>query len=166
MDQENNFETQGNNGVPNNQPLENNVDVQITKNDEINNKSPKTSKILLIIGLIITIILIIGIVILNINNDKESSSGVNSEIKKSAYWISSNALEPFDLYFLQLENGKENRIYSPLSIKYALEMLEEGTVGDAKAQISSVIGNYEAKKYINSRYKNSNKEWQNYRILL
>ena len=60
-------------------------------------------------------------------------------------------LEQFDLYFLQLENGKQNKIYSPLSIKYALEMLEEGTNGESKTQISSIIGNYEAKKYINSK---------------
>ena len=63
----------------------------------------------------------------------------------------SNSLEKFDLYFLQLENGKQNKIYSPLSIKYALEMLEEGTTGESKAQISNIIGSYKANKYVNSK---------------
>ena len=46
------------------------------------------------------------------------------------YALKSNSLEDFDLRFLQLENEKKNKIYSPLSIKYALAMLNEGTEGE------------------------------------
>ena len=41
----------------------------------------------------------------------------------------------FDYAFLKLENQEKNKIYSPLSIKYALKMLEEGANGDTKKQI-------------------------------
>ena len=87
------------------------------------------------------------------------------------YALNGNSLEDFDIRFLQLENTKENKIYSPLSIKYALAMLNEGAEGETKTQISSLIGDYKAKKYINSAnmsfanalfirdtYKNSIKE--------
>ena len=44
-----------------------------------------------------------------------------------------NGLSDFDLKFLKLENGAENKIYSPLSIKYALQMLAEASGGDSRA---------------------------------
>ena len=49
--------------------------------------------------------------------------------------------------FLKLENNKKNMIYSPLSIKYALKMLEEGAEGNTKAQIEDLIGDTELAKY-------------------
>ena len=66
------------------------------------------------------------------------------------YALKSNSLEDFDLRFLQLENEKKNKIYSPLSIKYALAMLNEGTEGESKEQISNLIGDYKPNKYVNS----------------
>ena len=56
-------------------------------------------------------------------------------------------LSDFDLTFLKIENYKENKIYSPLSIKYALKMLEDGTTGNAKTQISKIVGNYNLTTY-------------------
>lgn len=53
----------------------------------------------------------------------------------------------FDLSFLKQENAEENKIYSPLSIKAALKMLEEGAEGDAKTQISKYIGEYNPTNY-------------------
>ena len=53
----------------------------------------------------------------------------------------------FDYAFLKLENQEKNKIYSPLSIKYALKMLEEGANGDTKKQIENVLGNFTVKKY-------------------
>lgn len=61
-----------------------------------------------------------------------------------------NGLSDFDLKFLKLENGAQNKIYSPLSIKYALQMLAEGSGGDSRAQINGVIGKYASRKYVNS----------------
>ena len=67
-----------------------------------------------------------------------------------AYQIKGNAIGDFDLQFLKLENNKENVIYSPLSIKYALEMLKEGANGSTKEQIERIVGDYTPKKYPNN----------------
>ena len=77
---------------------------------------------------------------------------VDKEEKASPYRITSNSLEDFDLYFLQLENNGKNTIYSPLSIKYALAMLNEGTDGESHKQIANIIGEYKAKKYNNNEH--------------
>ena len=69
------------------------------------------------------------------NNDEEESE------------ISTNDLSDFDLSFLKLEDKKENLVYSPLSIKYALKMLEEAASGDSKTQIAKLIGDYTPTKY-------------------
>ena len=114
----------------------------------------KNNKILIIILIVFALFIITISTILFIdysNNKKGNDKQINSQESKSTYWISSNSLEPFDLYFLQLENEKQNKIYSPLSIKYALKMLEEGANGESKTQISNIIGDYNAKKYINSK---------------
>lgn len=55
----------------------------------------------------------------------------------------------FSMKFLQLENDKQNMIYSPLSIKYALRMLSEGAEGDTKVQIDNVIGKLNLTNYNN-----------------
>ena len=82
---------------------------------------------------------------------KSNKIKTNSKDVKSEYRMSGNGLEKFDLEFLKLENKDENVIYSPLSIKYALAMLKEGASGEDKEQISQVIGDYESKKYNNSK---------------
>ena len=46
-------------------------------------------------------------------------------------------INSFDLSFLKLETNKENLIYSPLSIKYARHMVDEGANGNTKAIISA-----------------------------
>ena len=48
-------------------------------------------------------------------------------------------------------NQKENLVYSPLSIKYALGMLEEAAEGDAKEEISNILSSYKVKDYTNSK---------------
>ena len=67
--------------------------------------------------------------------------------------LSGSSLSDFDLEFLKLENTAENKIYSPLSIKYALAMLKDGAAGDTKTQIEALIGDYEAKSYLNSEHR-------------
>jgi len=116
-----------------------------------NEKSNKFKKFYIFLILFFLIIVGIFFVLDKIDNKEDNNKEIDSVPKKSSYRISSNSLEPFDLYFLQLENKKENKIYSPLSIKYALAMLEEGTDGESKTQISNVLGDYLAKKYINSK---------------
>ena len=56
-----------------------------------------------------------------------------------------------DLTFLKLENNKKNTIYSPLSIKYALKMLEEGSAGESKVQISKLLGTTKLTKYTSNQ---------------
>ena len=55
----------------------------------------------------------------------------------------------FDLSFLKLENNKENMIYSPLSIGYALKMLQEGANSNTLTEINNVIGDFDPSKYSN-----------------
>lgn len=49
--------------------------------------------------------------------------------------------------FLKMENDKSNMIYSPLSIKYALKMLNDGASGNTQKQIQNLIGNENVPKY-------------------
>lgn len=77
-----------------------------------------------------------------------------------------------DYSFLRLENEVENKIYSPLSIKYALKMLEEGANGNTKQQIQDLTKKLNLTKYndidnvlslancvyIRDKYKDSVKE--------
>ena len=107
----------------------------------------------------------------NTGESKVGDTEVTDTKKAFKYALKSNSLEDFDLRFLQLENERKNKIYSPLSIKYALAMLNEGTEGESKEQISNLIGDYKPNKYVNSAnmslanalfirdtYKNSVKE--------
>lgn len=58
------------------------------------------------------------------------------------------SLSNFDLNFLKQENQEENKIYSPLSIKAALKMLEEGALGESKSQITKLVGDYTPTNYV------------------
>ena len=64
--------------------------------------------------------------------------------------MTDNSLENFYLSFLKLENEEKNKVYSPLSIKYALGMLSEGANGKTKEQIDAVVGDYSSKSYPNN----------------
>ena len=132
--------------------------------NEVPGAPPKKKKpiVLIIIIVILLLALIIGLIFLLKPSGKDNKENDNTEINtpsevKSDYRMLSNALEKFDLFFLKLENKEENMVYSPLSIKYALQMLSEGSSGKTKEQIDAVIGEYETKKYAN----NSNMSFAN-----
>lgn len=55
----------------------------------------------------------------------------------------------FDFSFLKMENEEANMLYSPLSIKYALKMLQEGADGNTLSQIEKVTSNLSLTKYQN-----------------
>lgn len=120
--------------------------------NEVGRPTNKTIRIRIILRIFIVSLLVGGIFgcvyFLN-NKPEENVTSQNKEVS-SPYRITNNDLNDFDLYFLQLENNEKNMVYSPLSIKYALGMLEEGAKGETKEQISSVIGDYKANKYVNS----------------
>ena len=53
----------------------------------------------------------------------------------------------FEFSFLKMENNKKNMLYSPLSIEYALNMLQEGADENTFTEINKVIGNSKLPKY-------------------
>ncbi len=62
-----------------------------------------------------------------------------------------NDVEPgdFDYSFLRLETKENNLVYSPLSIKYALNMLREGATGETRDELDKVLKDLELTKYKN-----------------
>lgn len=122
-----------------------------------NPKKGKSSKkmVIILLAVLIFIAIVAFFVYRYIKEDSQKEekkeSIVNTQKEyKSEYKMTGNDIQDFDLYFLQLESAKKNAIYSPLSIKYALAMLQDGAENDTKAQISNLIGDYKTKKYTNS----------------
>lgn len=142
----------------NKKPVEN-INTGNNTQDIVPKKTNNKKKSLIIITIILVIIAL-GIFIffkvkVNKNNSKPDDNKENVEVKRenkySEYQLKDNKLSNFDLYFLQLENNKQNMIYSPLSIKYVLEMLSSGTDGESKYQIDDILGTYTNKKYTNNK---------------
>ena len=128
-----------------------------TSNDSDNNKKKKGNGLLIFIIIFIIVLFIIGFAIVLLlllpkNSEKTKKIDTNKTETKSEYRLTSNSLENFDLYFLQLENTNVNKVYSPLSIKYALAMLQQGAKGQTKEQITNIIGDYKAKSYPNNNH--------------
>ena len=111
-------------------------------------------------GLIIAVALVVLLAILAcvyfliLKPSQKETKKESTDVKEvfSEYRLTGNDLQAFDLYFLQLENAEKNKVYSPLSIKYALEMLGEGASGETKKQIDDIIGEYKATKYPNNSH--------------
>ena len=133
------------------------VSNSISLNENTNNSSKKNKKgnkkIIIILIIVLLVLILVGFFVYK-NYFSKPAETITTKTKAkevySKYRMSGNKLEDFDLSFLQLENNSENTLYSPLSIKYALEMLSEGAKGETKTQIDSIIGEYKANKYINS----------------
>ncbi len=107
------------------------------------------NKIVIFVSILIFFIVSIGVFLLLSNKkdeEKSSSSSSSQEVKAN----NNELLPELDLHFLKLNNNKKNIIYSPLSIRYALEMLKEATAGKSNEQITNVLGSYKAKKYVNN----------------
>ena len=123
---------------------------------EIKEEKPKKKKspVLLIILLLILVFIVGAFVLLKLGQDKKETkkkeTTTTPTIVEGTYTMTGNDLQELDLYFLKLENNGKNIVYSPLSIKYALEMLSDGADGESKTQLDSIIGKYSARKYTNS----------------
>lgn len=120
-------------------------------------KEKKNKPLSTIVPIIIFLILVVGagvgtICYLNMSGEEGKTTKVDVTKKASAYRMSGNSVEKFDFAFLQQDNTQSNKVYSPLSIKYALAMLSEGADGTTKEQIDAVIGSYKSKKYTNSEH--------------
>ena len=106
----------------------------------------------MILAIIILVFAILAVTIPNlIKKEEEKTVIVDKPELKSEYRMAGNNLQDFDINFLKLENKEVNKIYSPLSIKYALEMLSEGTEGTSKEQIEAILGDYKPRKYMNNQ---------------
>lgn len=110
----------------------------------------KNKKIIIIIGVLIGLLVIGTAVFLIFKKNIFTTVDTSVKNSNSEYRIDDNALSSFDLYFMQKENNGKNKVYSPLSIKYALSMLKDGADGNSKKQIENIIGDYNPKKYPNS----------------
>ena len=114
-------------------------------------------KLTTIIVLILLVVIISAGVLFVIFNKIESNQIPKENTTQSEYQptnIKKNqntkyADTELSFKFLKMENKKENIIYSPLSIKYALQMLNEGANGNTKTQIEKVIGETSLRKYSN-----------------
>ena len=146
----------------NEKPVINNDTGNLNNNEDIiKNKNKNNKKKWIIITAVILLIIVLGLVIFfkvrsnknnsNDDNNNQNQTEVKRENKYSAYQLKDNTLSNFDLYFLQLENDKKNMVYSPLSIKYALEMLSSGADGETKYQIDDILGTYTNKQYTSNK---------------
>ena len=114
-----------------------------------------TKLILIILGFILVFACIIGIVVFyNIKkqenkNEKENIIVENNTKEPNIAEEKVQSIVDFNFDFLKKESKGKNLIYSPLSIKYALKMLNEGAKGKTKEQIESVLGNIDLTKYEN-----------------
>ena len=87
----------------------------------------------------------------NVNTTEINKSNATTTNNREPKYVIKNGLSDFDLSFLQIENTEKNKIYSPLSIKYALKMLEEGAKGESKQQISNLLGKYNLTTYTSNK---------------
>ena len=123
------------------------------ENGTVEKKSKKG--IIGIILIVLVIVVLFAFWFLYFKNTKPANNNgtktkTDNKTYKSELRMSGNDLEDFDLYFMKLENDNTNKVYSPLSIKYALAMLADGSNGETKSQIEAIIGDYVAKSYPNN----------------
>jgi len=113
------------------------------------NKELKITLKTVIILIIILLIVVVAMFALIMNKEDKIGSKGGSAIVGNESGKQQAMDKDFSMSFLKLENNKQNMIYSPLSIKYALKMLNEGANGNTKAQIENVIGELNLTKYNN-----------------
>ena len=132
-----------------------------------NNNQIKISLKATITIIIITIMIILIALILIFNKNKNQVSHSNYNHRDYDYNIPDenisditennnnpnieylNSNNDFDINFLKLESNKQNLIYSPLSIKYGLNLLNDGANGNTKKEIETVIKDLSLTKYDN-----------------
>ena len=144
---------------------ENKIEINDENKQEVSEKKPNKKVNALLVILIVLAIVVTGsigyVVKLMMDEDKKPAATTKTSVEKSfvttEYTMTGNNIEKFDLAFLKLENNGKNMVYSPLSIKYGLQMLGEGASGNSKSQIDSILGNYKYRKYNN----NSNMSFAN-----
>ncbi len=117
-----------------------------TAADNTSAKSKQSHKKLMIATAIALVALGLGgtVCALVLNQGKTDDNSENQSASTTPRQITD-----FDLAFL--ENKEANQLYSPLSIKYALGMLEAGAAGNSRQQIETAIGSLTPQKYPNNK---------------
>ncbi len=113
-------------------------------------------KLIFCIVLLVILIGVVGVVTFMVTRNKESknnntntsNSETNTEYPENKE-LNDVKIDDFSYSFLKLEDNKENFIYSPLSIKYALYMLREGADGNTKTQLDELLKDTTITKYKN-----------------
>ena len=127
-----------------------------------NKKNTKLLLISLIIVLFIAAIVIVGtMVFMNATEEKPQEQKINQNkvnTNSGDAQTDEEDLGEFNLSFLKLENNEKNKgknkLYSPLSIKYALYLLRDGAEGNSLKQIENLVGtSINVKKYENIKDK-------------
>lgn len=117
-------------------------------------KSPK--KLILVIVIILAILGIAGTVVACValqdkNDTSQDHPNADQDDDQSSASPLPQQISDFDLAFLNRDNASANQLYSPLSIKYALGMLEVGAANNSEQQIRSAIGSLTPQKYPNNK---------------
>ena len=108
--------------VTENTSIEDNTNSQASVSTE---EKKKNKALLIIVWLFLGVglLVLVGVYVFpNFTNKPDTSTTTKQDNKEyfSEYRMTGNSLENFDLSFLKLENEEKNKVYSPLSIKYAL----------------------------------------------
>lgn len=112
-------------------------------------KEPIKVSLKVAIGLILTLLILIALIsmyFLNMSNKPkapETNNVTTNEVSNEKPEID------FNSEMLKLNNKKENMIFSPLSIKYALSMLRDGANNQTRQQMDDVLGDNKLTKYEN-----------------
>lgn len=109
--------------------------------------------------LLIIIVILFGVVIWLKTSNQEKENTIANQNAVTSNEVAENTTttqtvqnvdnNTFDFSFLKMENEEKNMLYSPLSIKYALKMLQEGAGGNTLSQIEKVTNNVSLTKYQN-----------------
>ena len=115
--------------------------------EEEKSKQEKASRRISFIILGISFIIIVaGVIMLLTNSGSKTNSNSGSDDPQKQNEV---VIDGFTYSFLKLETNNNNLVYSPLSIKYALSMLDEGAAGKTKEEIDKLISNIGLTKYEN-----------------
>ena len=118
--------------------------------------------VLIVVAIVIICLLVYGIILVNSNQVTNTNIATGNQEGNPEEIVEKEPDEPiekidynsddFSYEFLKLESDlkkDENIIYSPLSIKYGLNLLLEGAEGDTKKEIKNILGDAKLTKYKN-----------------
>ncbi len=115
----------------------------------------KNKKYIIIIITLVIVILVGSVFILNKDSKKKNLENKSTLPSSTTVAIPNSDVITdysdfdFDFHFIKLENNNRNMVYSPLSIKYALNMAREGADGKTLEELDKLLGNSKLNKYEN-----------------